>query len=261
MGRTKASLSHFLVSLTIFTVVVLVLRNFWYPTPYFDASGGWQGLTIVAGIDLVLGPLLTFVVFNTKKSKRELVTDLSIIIIFQFAALAWGIHTIYQQRPVAVVFWENEFLSVPASALSNQDISTEILKPFGNQNPVLIYAEKPTTVEGLKKMTEIVIIQQLPPHHQVNLYQPFAPHFNDIKSFQVSIDEIITHNKQMKNGLEEILATRQSKIDDYEYYPLKSKYRNIILIFTHNGKLVEHLVVPLRSTERKSMEVNGVGLD
>ena len=71
MTRLTAALAHFLLSLIVFLVVVIVLVLFWYPEPHFNASGGWQGLKIAASIDLILGPLLTFVIFNPKKSKSE----------------------------------------------------------------------------------------------------------------------------------------------------------------------------------------------
>lgn len=71
MMRVKVTLIHFLWSLIIFLVVVILLVFFWYPVPNFNASGGWQGLKIAASVDLVLGPLLTFVIFNPKKSKSE----------------------------------------------------------------------------------------------------------------------------------------------------------------------------------------------
>ena len=55
------------------------------PKDYIKA-GGLAGLKIVFLIDLVLGPLLTFVVFN--KNKKRLWLDLSIIGFIQLAGLA-----------------------------------------------------------------------------------------------------------------------------------------------------------------------------
>src|SRR5210317_459647 len=113
-----ASALHFTVSLIIFSVFIYILLIHWYPSPYFTASGGWQGLKIVVLVDLVLGPLLTFIVFNKKKSRLELTIDLSLIVGLQLAALVWGIVTVYQQRPLAIVFWDDRFYTVPAGALS-----------------------------------------------------------------------------------------------------------------------------------------------
>ena len=104
MTRIKAALTPFLLSILIFLVVVILLVFFWYPAPYFNASGGWQGLKIAASIDLVLGPLLTFIIFNPKKRKTKLTGDLIVIAIMQLRALTYGVTTIFQQRLIAVVF-------------------------------------------------------------------------------------------------------------------------------------------------------------
>ena len=60
----------------------------WYPTPYFAIDGGWQVLRILAGVDVVLGPLLTFIVF--KIGKPSLKFDMSCIILMQIGALIYG---------------------------------------------------------------------------------------------------------------------------------------------------------------------------
>ena len=125
MIRAKVALTHFLLSVVIFVVVVILLVFFWYPAPHFNASGGWQGLKIAASVDLVLGPLLTFIIFNLKKSKAKLTGDLIVIAIMQLGALVYGVTTIYQQRPVAVVFWDDSFYSVPASTFNNNEFDAK----------------------------------------------------------------------------------------------------------------------------------------
>jgi len=85
MTRLKAASAHFLLSLILFLAVITIVIFLWYPEPHFKVSGGWQGLKIVAMIDLVLGPLLTSIIFNTQKSKAKLMGDLSIIAILGFS--------------------------------------------------------------------------------------------------------------------------------------------------------------------------------
>ncbi|NOT84281.1 MAG: hypothetical protein HOP02_05730, partial [Methylococcaceae bacterium] len=119
--RTKASLIHFCISLAAFSIIFFILFTLWYPEPYFTASGGWQGLKIAASIDLVLGPLLTLIIYNPSKSTRELSLDLSVVACIQTAALIWGVMTIYNQRPVAVVYWEDSFFTVAATDLNRYD--------------------------------------------------------------------------------------------------------------------------------------------
>jgi hypothetical protein len=246
MMRIKAMLSHVFLSLIIFSVIISALVFVWYPTPYFSVSGGWQGIKIAAAIDLVLGPLLTLIAYDTKKSRQKLLGDLTVIVILQFSALAWGINTIYQQRPVAVVFWEWEksFITVPALALEKQNIDLSYLKQFGSELPVLVYAVPPQTEKELKQMSENISEKKLPPHHQTDLYAPLKKYFNEIIDKGIDIKKALKSDQKIKNKIDEKINDLGGVIDDYLYYPLYSKYDEVILVFTTEGELVAYISLP-----------------
>ena len=58
--KLKATAIHLAMSLVIFSYLVYQIVYVWYPQPYFSVDGGWQGLRLIAAVDLVLGPLITF---------------------------------------------------------------------------------------------------------------------------------------------------------------------------------------------------------
>lgn len=247
-NRYIASALHFTVSLLIFSIFVFILLYYWYPAPYFTASGGWQGLKIVAAVDLVLGPALTLIIYNIKKSRLELFTDFSIIATVQVAALVWGITTVYSQRPIAAVFWEDGFYTVPASALENQGVSLDILDQYGAKKPLYIFAEQPKTLEEKQALIESILQEHIPPYHQVERYRPIDLHFDEIFKRSVDINEIIEHNLDMKKEIDEVIRKSKTLLSENHYISLKSKYRNIILIFSQAGKLLGTASAPLKST-------------
>ena len=59
MSRFSAFSIHFGISLLIFAALSAVILLVWYPGYFFELDGGWEGLRIIIGVDLVLGPLLT----------------------------------------------------------------------------------------------------------------------------------------------------------------------------------------------------------
>jgi hypothetical protein len=85
----------------LFRVFLGLIVIIWYPPPYFTIDGGWTHLKILISIHLVIGPLLTFIVF--KSGKPSLKFDLSCIVLLQLGALLYGRMIIYQQRPAFVV--------------------------------------------------------------------------------------------------------------------------------------------------------------
>lgn len=87
---------------------VLVFGS-WYPHPYGLLSGGLHLFIILAVVDMVCGPLLTLVLFNPRKPRRELLTDLALVVVIQLAALGYGLHTAFQARPLFLVHEVDRF--------------------------------------------------------------------------------------------------------------------------------------------------------
>lgn len=240
--RVTAGALHFCVSLSIFSLILAVLINFWYPGVSFNDSGGWQGIRIVAGVDVVLGPLLTFIVFNPQKDARELRSDIGVIVAMQLAALLWGIYTLYSQRPAAVVFWEENFMTIPAQAFSDQGYPLSGLRRFSDASPPIIYAEKPTKLEELEKMLDLIKKDQIPPHEQPWLYSPLKEHFNDIKPLQLDIDATIAKHPEVKGQLSKI--QQQYAIKDIHgllYFLLQSKYKDSVMVFDKDANYLGYL--------------------
>ena len=87
-SRLVAAGVHLGVSLVVAALAALLVFKVWYPYPYNEISGGRELFFLIVSVDVVLGPLLTFAVFNTAKRRRELALDISVIAVLQAAALA-----------------------------------------------------------------------------------------------------------------------------------------------------------------------------
>ena len=112
-SRGVAFAIHLLISLLIFSSLVAMMLVYWFPGELFVMDGGWEGLKLVAMVDIVLGPAMTLILF--KPGKPGLKLDLSMVAAVQIAALAYGFHATYNQRTVAVVFAEDGFATVSAT--------------------------------------------------------------------------------------------------------------------------------------------------
>ena len=149
-AKLKAFLGHLGISLLIFLVVLYFIVFQWYPSPFFASDGGWQGIRIIAAVDLVLGPLLTLIVY--KPHKPGLKFDFSVIGIIQAGALAWGCWVVHYERPIAAVFAENFFVTVKATDMENRGLRSKELEKFGDTTPVWIYSDLPTDKEEVEKI-------------------------------------------------------------------------------------------------------------
>ncbi|MBR7003068.1 MAG: fimb protein [Neisseriaceae bacterium] len=114
----KLSSIHLLISLIIATLMAALVFFVWYKYPYTHILGGLELFFLVCSVDVVCGPLMTLILSNPKKSKREMVLDFSVVGFIQIAALLYGMHTVYVARPVYYAFDADRFTTVTVAELS-----------------------------------------------------------------------------------------------------------------------------------------------
>ncbi len=138
--RGKAAAYHLLLTLGLATLVAVFVLLVWYPYPLWKISGGIELLGLLVVCDLVLGPLFTLIVFNPKKSKRELWMDMSLIALTQLAALIFGLWTVVQARPIYLVFERDLYRVVRAVDIPEANLAEipEQFRQFPLSGPRLI---------------------------------------------------------------------------------------------------------------------------
>ncbi|MGH8659925.1 MAG: TfpX/TfpZ family type IV pilin accessory protein [Gammaproteobacteria bacterium] len=115
LTRWKASAIHLSICALIALSVLAWMLFVWYPSPYFEAVGGSKLSMTIIGVDVVIGPLITLIIYNP--AKKSLRFDLSVVALLQLGALVYGIYVVYEARPVYVVFNVDRFDVVAANEL------------------------------------------------------------------------------------------------------------------------------------------------
>lgn len=122
-NKFKAFAVHLGISLVIALLAVVLVFFVWYPAPLHKALGVTEIFLLLLLIDVVLGPLLTLIVY--KKGKRTLVMDLAVIAALQLAALTYGLWTVAEGRPAWLVFGGNHFELVRKADIEPRDLVRE----------------------------------------------------------------------------------------------------------------------------------------
>ena len=117
----RFALKHLAVSVFIAALCAALVFGLWYPHPYSQLAGGRELFLIVVAVDVVVGPLLSLVVYNPAKPRRELVRDIGVIVLLQLGALSYGLHSVAQARPVWLAFEGDRFRVV---ALPDIDVDS-----------------------------------------------------------------------------------------------------------------------------------------
>jgi hypothetical protein len=121
-SRLQAALMHLGLSLLVATLCALLVFQLWYPAPLNELAGGSGLFVLIVAVDVVLGPLLTAVVFNAAKPRKELIRDLSIVGLLQVGALIYGLHAMHLARPALLVLEQDRIRVVRPIDLSSAEL-------------------------------------------------------------------------------------------------------------------------------------------
>jgi hypothetical protein len=151
--RWQAALLHLAISAVIAAIVVAAMLLLWYPRPYFQAAGGQTLLLLLIGVDVVVGPLLTLIVFDPRK--KHLVFDLALIAMLQFGALTYGVVVMFNARPVYVAFAGDRFELVEANAIDPTDLAqaAPAFRALPLRGPQVVGSRLPSNPGELDKLT------------------------------------------------------------------------------------------------------------
>ena len=120
--RLQASVIHLGISALIALIAAGLVFLLWYPAPFRDISGGRELFFIVVAVDVVLGPLVTFAVFDRRKPTSTLMRDLTLVAALQLSGLAYGLLTVFEARPVVVALERDRLRVVRAIDLRERDL-------------------------------------------------------------------------------------------------------------------------------------------
>lgn len=119
-SRIKFFLGHLFISVLIALITIYIVFLLWYPSPLAKAVGVTHIFLMLIVIDIIMGPMLTLIVY--KEEKKTLKIDLGVIILIQIIALSYGIYNIAEGRPVWLVQNGNHFELVRNNEIMDENI-------------------------------------------------------------------------------------------------------------------------------------------
>ena len=119
--RLKAFALHLLSSATVLTVILGALYFGWYRWPGWYLTDVTRVVLVMVCVDVVLGPTLTLIIANQKKSRRELTRDIGIIVAVQLCALTYGSVSLWNGRPLYYAFSESVLQLVQAYDINDSE--------------------------------------------------------------------------------------------------------------------------------------------
>lgn len=232
ISRKQAFFSHLGLSLIIFAIVLYFIVFHWYPQPFFSTDGGWQGVRLIAAVDIVLGPLLTLIIFKPKKPGLK--TDVSIIALIQFVALFSGLYVVHNERPVAKIFQDGVFHIVTGYDMTERGLTLGDLEKYRVSGSIAIYLDLPDDHSEFEKIQHQAVQKKEALFLRTSLYKKIDDAaIKKMRRFSIDIERFIKDvysDKELKI-FHDFLKHHNAKVGDYIYIGLHSRYKHAVTAF------------------------------
>lgn len=240
LSRKRAIISHFLLSLAIVLSVLSCVYFFWYPTPYFQIIGAADVLKTLIGVDLVLGPALTALVY--KPGKKSLWFDMSVIAALQLGALIYGVSVLYAEKPQFVVFSVDRFVVVARTELYP---SSDVAVPACQENwrgPCEVAAFIPEDMEAREALLVLSVDNGIELEHQPAYWYPLDEHAEAVLSKAKPLQDLSAQSATAKQIIDRFAADNNMSVDGLRYLPVVNR-RLQAMTWVMDGKTAERLGV------------------
>lgn len=239
MTRWKASAFHFALSFAVLASLFSIILFRWYPPALFGMAKAGPLLSVLAGVDLVLGPLLTLIVY--RPGKKGLKFDLVAIAILQVAALAFGLHTVWQSRPAYIVATTDRFHLVFANEID--EASAAKAAPEYRDAPWLgprqVAAPLPDDPKArMEAMVEAMTGLEI--QFQPSKYRPYPAENGEPMAASIAVkDALALASAESRTKLQR-MAGRHGNSETLALLPLKSTRGSTgVLVDRNNGAIVD----------------------
>jgi hypothetical protein len=219
--RLAASGIHLCLSLLVALLAAILVFAVWYPYPYRQISGGRQLFLLMVTVDVLLGPLITLMIFNRNKPRAELRRDLATVGVVQVAALVYGLWTVALARPVHLVFEIDRFrvvraVDVPEELLDRAPPQIEALPWSG---PTML-AVRPFKDSGEATEATLAALQGVQIGARPDLWQPYPQARAAVQQVAKPVAQLKLRFNNRAGEIDRALASSGRRPDATAYVPM-----------------------------------------
>lgn len=216
-NKIKAFFIHLSLSFIVISFFISLIIYFWYPLDYIEITNFKNIAVLIISIDLILGPVLTFIVYVP--DKKGLYFDLLVIAVLQFSALIYGVYTLYETHPLFITYNHQGFKLIQANEVTPSMAKYEQFRISKLSSPHIAFAKMP---DDLEKQTEIMVGVDLKGEPDIDkrteYYEPYKDHLHIILSGALDKNKIFSKKNRTKEI--ELFLEKNKNIDSFSFLPL-----------------------------------------
>lgn len=237
LPRVRAFLIHLAASAVAALLALGLVFGLWYPHPLQKVVGVTTLYLLLIGVDLVIGPLLTLVVYKPKK--KSLKFDLATIVLLQLAAMSYGLWSVAEGRPVWLVYSVDRFDLLQAYQIDTRNLAKA--KPEFRElswvGPLWAAAPRPRDIEQDRAALFEAVFGGVDLSQRPDLYEPLEAEAENIRKRALSLDSLKRFNSP--EAVEAILANFP---DADGYLPMKGRLEAVTVLIERKSARVVAIV-------------------
>ncbi len=226
-NKLKASAIHLGLSILLVGLVIGSIIFFFFPHMFISVTDFKEVAAIIISVDLILGPILTFVVFQPKK--KSLKFDLSVVAAIQLTALVYGAYALYQVHPVFITFNVDRFTIVNARDADPENALYDEYKVSKLSTAKFAFAKLPEDSEKIKELTLTAAQGGRDLDQRIEYYEPYENHIDQILAKSLDREIILTAAKSDKN-IKSFIDKNLNNIDEFVFLPINSAKKDAIIV-------------------------------
>lgn len=234
--RLKLFSLHLLSSATILSLILGSLYFGWYRWPGWYLTDVTRVILIMVCVDVVLGPALTLIVANQKKSRQVLARDIGIIVTVQLSALVYGSLQLWSGRPLYYAFSENILQLVQAYDIDANEVrlgreQNPTLSPHWYSLPQWIWAPLPQDVETSQQIVAAAVSGGDDVTSMPRFFKRWEDGLPSLRSQLKKVDDVAYFAKSEKKLLKEKMKAAGLPEDKSDTMPLTGRGHPLLAVF------------------------------
>jgi len=234
--RLKALGLHLLGSCLVLTLVLGTLYFGWYRWPGWFLADALPVVMVLAGVDLALGPLLTFVIARADKPRQELARDIAIIVVVQICALVYGAVSLWNGRPMYYAFSENVLQLVQAYDIDEHEWAlgreqNPALAPHWYSLPRWIWAPLPQDENEREKIVRAAVTGGDDVISMPRYFRSWDEGLPELRKQLKKVDDVAYFSSADKDALKALMRAAGSATDQLNCMPFTGRDHPLLAIF------------------------------
>src|SRR5450631_4211754 len=234
--RLKALSLHLLASACALTLILGSLYLGWYRWPGWYLADVVRVVMVMTGVDVVVGPLLTFVIARSSKPRSELARDIAMIVSIQLFALIYGAVSLWNGRPLYYAFSETVLQLVQAYDIDAHELAlarrqNAELVPHWYSLPRWIWAPLPQEAHERDRIVTSAIVGGDDVISMPRYFKRWEQGLPALRMQLKKVDDLGYFSSADKNALKERMRAAGLATDQLNSMPLTGRGRPLLAVF------------------------------